>query len=739
MEDSTRNPPSVFRPRARIMKTLGEELISNDTVAIIELVKNSYDADAKNVLIKFDEDLAVGCGGVEVIDNGVGMDIGVIRNTWMEPATPTKKKDKSSPDGTRRVLGEKGVGRFAASRLANSLELISRKENDSNESYAFFDWTQFDDEEKFLDEIKIETSVRLPVEILTGETCAPEGFFVVDGSPPHGTILRMRGLRSPWDEMGFLALQRGLSRLVSPFSNVDGFKITIAAPKSFSKFSKTIEPPQAVKYPHYTVSGKVNGDGTFELFYTVMASGNPVRLAGRLVPVADGRWELLGDSNVADEGNFRAPECGPLDIELRIWDRDDLGNIVQMIKSSISNVRKDLDSFAGVNIYRDGFRVLPYGEPNNDWLRLDLRRVQNPTLRLSNNQIFGYVQITADGNPELKDQSNREGLRESQAYYDLREIMISILSRMETYRRQYKNKKEAGPVEKKNPDDRPGLFDPLNFDGIRSHLTEKHPSDSVALDMVEQVEKDFTRRLGEIKLVVARYHGLATLGQLIDGLLHQGRHPLAKIVGYAKLGFDSVTKELSKSADNLFAKTLLDRLDKILKQGQVLDGVFKRIEPFGGRRRGRPAQLYMEQIIRDAHDLLAEDFSKLKVDFTLSQSQTLVSVDPAELQEVFINLMQNSLYWLGLVSDESRVIAITVKRNSDNSVEIIMADSGPGVPWENRESIFEPYFSTKSDGVGLGLSIVGDIVSDYYGGSLELMDSNPLGGAAFRIILRRRV
>lgn len=731
MNDNQKSPPSIFHPRARIMKTLGEELISNDTVAIIELVKNAYDADAKDVLIKFDDNVEEGKGFIEVIDNGAGMDINTIRNAWMEPATPTKKKDKSSPNGSRRVLGEKGVGRFAASRLANSLELISKKSASPNEAYAFFDWTQFDDEEKFLDEIKIQTDVRAPKEIL------PNDFFDVNNQP-QGTILRMRGLRNTWDEMTFLALQRGLSRLVSPFAEVDGFKIRISAPSSHSKFSKNIEPPQSIKYPHYTVSGRVNADGSFKLVYTVVANGDPIPLTGRLVPTSDGRWELVGESALPDKENFRSPECGPLDIELRIWDRDDLGNIVQMVKSSISNVRKDLDSFAGVNIYRDGFRVLPYGEPNNDWLRLDLRRVQNPTLRLSNNQIFGYVQITADGNPELKDQSNREGLRESQAYYDLREIMITILSRMETYRRQYK--KKADPVGSKTEQtNKPSLFDPIDFDQIKSHLSDNHPSDKVAFEMVQKVEKDFASRLGELKLVVARYHGLATLGQLIDGLLHQGRHPLSKIVGYAKLGHDSVAREISKSIERPNLTSLLDRFEKILKQGQVLDGVFKRIEPFGGRRRGRPAQLYMEQIIKDSQELLSDDFTRLKIKFTISDTQTLVKVDPAELQEVFVNLMQNSLYWLSLVPDNSRIVAATVKRNADTSVEIILADSGPGVAWENRESIFEPYFSTKSDGVGLGLSIVGDIVSDYYGGSLELMESNSLGGAAFRITLRRRV
>lgn len=170
-----------------------------------------------------------------------------------------------------------------------------------------------------------------------------------------------------------------------------------------------------------------------------------------------------------------------------------------------------------------------------------------------------------------------------------------------------------------------------------------------------------------------------------------------------------------------------------------MDGVFKRIEPFGGRRRGKPAQLYLEKLIMNSYEVLEEDFQRLNVRFDAPLSQTLVSIDPSEFQEVMVNLVQNSLYWLRVVPPESRIIAISVKRNESGAVEVTVADSGPGVPWENRELIFEPYFTTKSDGIGLGLSIVGDIVTDYYGGSLELMDSNPLGGAAFRITLKRRV
>src|SRR5262245_50727795 len=115
-----------LRPRARLLRTLGEELISNEIVAVIELVKNAYDADATRVMIRFVAPLVPGKGRIEVIDNGHGMDLKTVQTVWMEPATPSKRDKPRSRTFGRRHLGEKGIGRFAASRLANELEVISR-------------------------------------------------------------------------------------------------------------------------------------------------------------------------------------------------------------------------------------------------------------------------------------------------------------------------------------------------------------------------------------------------------------------------------------------------------------------------------------------------------------------------------------------------------------------------------------------------------------------------------------
>jgi len=144
----------ALRPRARILRTLGDELISSETVAVIELAKNAYDADATRVLVRFHEPLEIGQGMIEVIDNGHGMSFETIQNAWMEPATLIKKRQTRSEQRGRRVLGEKGIGRFAASRLANVLEVVTHRIGTDSEVQVVFDWTQFDGEQKYLDQIE---------------------------------------------------------------------------------------------------------------------------------------------------------------------------------------------------------------------------------------------------------------------------------------------------------------------------------------------------------------------------------------------------------------------------------------------------------------------------------------------------------------------------------------------------------------------------------------------------------
>jgi signal transduction histidine kinase len=739
---SKKTPSSALRPRARLLRTLGEELISNEVVAVIELVKNAYDADAKQVLIRFVGPLEPGQGRIEVIDNGHGMALETVRTIWMEPATSSKRGIvRRTEKLRRRFLGEKGIGRFASSRLANELEVVSRRNGETKEVYALFDWRQFDDDEKYLDEVFILWEEREPREI-----CREGSIELLskDGKSPgrrvwQGTLLKMSGLKQKWETKQFEDLRRGLARLVSPKSSKDekdAFEVELSVPEEFEQFNSKVEPPAILKHPHYTVKGTVSGDGKYKLTYKTLAEGVESVKKGQFLRLKNlnGRFvfrSLENDATDSEGAETRLIECGPLEIELRIWDRDELGNVVQKTHSTIRDVRRDLDAVAGVNIFRDNFRVLPYGEPNDDWLRLDIRRVQNPTMRLSNNQIYGIVQITADDNPKLKDQSNREGLDENQAMQDLREMLTTVLSHLEAmrYSARPRNETKGKPVG--------GLFSGFDLKPLSDYIAKEHPNDKQAQELVEKVDAQFSEQLKEIQSVLARYQRLATLGQLIDHVLHEGRQPIASINNESELGLSDL--ERSQNLGSELMPKLTGRFNTIRGQGDILATAFRRMEPFGGRKRGRPSQLYLEDIIRDAFGVYEGDLAKLNVKTTLPRGQTLVRVDSAEMQEVIVNLLQNSLYWLEQVGESRREIVVTVERKGPEHLDILFSDSGPGVPVENRELIFDPYFSTKPEGVGLGLAIVGEIVSDYYGGSLELLERGPLKGANFLVTLRKRV
>jgi Histidine kinase-, DNA gyrase B-, and HSP90-like ATPase len=486
-ETKTKGGVVKLRPRASIIRVLGDELISDDTVALTELVKNSYDADATDVHISFSGPIARAEGSLKVSDNGVGMSLETVRNGWFEPATSIKKgQDKKVTPGGRRVLGEKGIGRFAAARLAHSMEMITRAEGSPFEIRVVLDWSRFDGD-GYLDEVECSWEEREPERI-----------------SEHGTIITLHGLKSRWDRERLGSLRYSLSRLVSPFEEAVDFSIHLGLPREFNDLAGEIAPSKLLKSPDYVIKGNVDEAGKYTLVYT-QRGAKPQELQG----------ELTQKGRAA---------CGPFDIELRVWDRDRPGiqRLAEIFHKKQTEIRHEMDSSAGVHIYRDKFRVLPYGEAGIDWLQLDHRRIQNPTLRVSNNQVVGCILITADGNPQLKDQSNREGIFAGPAFEELKSAVRNVLMLLEE--RRYKARPRDVARREKG-----GLFADLTLEPIRQAILRTYPLDKDTLALIDSEQKSLSARLETVQEILARYRRLATLGQLVDIILHDGRTPLNKI------------------------------------------------------------------------------------------------------------------------------------------------------------------------------------------------------------------
>jgi len=724
----------ALRPRARILRAFGDELISSELVAVTELVKNAYDADATGVLIRILSDhrghdaletsdaeiKAESNDGpmLEVIDNGHGMDIRTVRGTWFEPATASRRRSPRSEQLRRVVMGEKGLGRFAAARLGNELELVSRRAGMATEVYARFDWTQFDDPDLYLDEVQLTLGQRAPVDIVPGGTIERIPPSASEpAAQPHGTILRIKQLRDEWTVDDLMALRRHLSRMKARPTTINGHDdFSMWVQGSAEAEPSEIGPPDALWRPAYSIEGRVEGDGHYHLTARV-GEDEPKDLNGRFV---------------IDKSEHQ-PRCGPFEIDLRVWDRDavSMDELGRQLKATRAEAREELDHLSGVSVYRDGFRVLPYGEPHQDWLRLDLRRVQNPTKALSNNQIVGQVFITREGNPELRDQTNREGLTAGPALDDFRDLIVDVISELEVRRYEARH-----PHRTSKETRRGGLFSGFDLSDIRLTVVERHADDKELLAAVDAKESDLQDRVAAVLEVLARYRRLATLGQLVDGILHDGRLAISKIGGELHNALSGLNKlgEGSTGAVTL-ARTAMEQVQV---HNRTLSLLFKRIEPFGGRQHGRPVKVRLEDVIAEAFSLFQSELDDAGIVVTLPHGTTEVTADSSELQIVIVNLLTNSIYWVKQRSRSKRAIEVQVSRDP-HKVEILFCDSGPGVPDEFRDRIFDPYFSTRKNGVGLGLTIAGEIVTDYYAGELELIDGGPLGGATFRVTLRYRV
>lgn len=705
MTEAIKTGTFVFRPRARLIKTIGEELISDDKVAIIELVKNSYDAyctlqnAAPIVDIIFKGDVKTYDDGelyidkksasITVYDEGIGMDFDIIQHAWMEPATNFKKLQKNQ-NPNKKYTGEKGIGRFAAAKLAAKLELVT-KQKDKDEIVVRFDWSDFSNESDYLEDISIDWIVRPPQEIQS-----------------HGTILKLVDLNEDWDKAKIKDLRTALSRLLNPIVPTEDFLINLKLPESM-ELSGLIERPETLNNPNYSIKGRISDSGQPEnvVFYSR----------------AKGVYEALQlNNNGFGLKNYTA---GAFSFEFKIWNREnaELKTLANEMGSLVKNVKEDLDELCGISIYRDNIRVLPYGNKNNDWVRLDMRRVNNPTLRLSNNQIVGYISIGIESNPLLKDQSNREGIVESQAFEEIKEYVKLILNEVE--QRRYKERpREEGPKKSSS-----SLFEAFSLRSVVTAIQKENLTSREILRLINEKEAEIKDSWDKVLEIISRYRRLSTLGLLIDPILHDGRNYLNKIdlkstyiINEAKKGNGSLNKIAEKAYDIQFVRKDFAQL-------------FARLEPFGGRRRGRPKRIIVEDTLNNIFLLNQEELIKLNVEYSIPETQHNVTIDESELGQIFINLIQNAIYWLGTI-DGPRKISVEVVDEHDG-LAIFFSDNGPGINPEIADEIFNPYFSTKPDGVGLGLAIIGEIMADY-NGEFVLVESI-LGGASFKLKFKYRV
>jgi signal transduction histidine kinase len=668
----------TFRPRARLLKLIGEELISDDVVAVAELVKNAHDADALTVTVSF-RGVTTPDGEIEVRDDGTGMDLGTLLGRWMQPAASTKgRAGRDTTARGRRVLGEKGVGRFAADKLASRLELVSRCPGSTKEVRALVDWDAFADGERMLEDVQARWEVRRAAAILD-----------------HGTSLRMTGLRAPWTERMFRRLSIRLGRLLSPFQDRDRFSIRI----------------ESDEFPEY--SGELRSDILDRAPYRIEASFDGAQTVTVTTPrlrSVPQRWN--------GQGELR---CGPVRVRLYAYDLE--AEALARIGPRVE-VRAWLREWTGVSIYRDGFRVWPYGEPHDDWLRLDQRRVNNPVEHLSNNQVIGFIDISRDGNPDLLDQTNREGLVQNQAVEDLRRLVYFVVQILETERQSIRHpSRSSSPMA---PGSRSG--------GVPSVAAEiervaGRAAPSLARELRQlgsRLEEEQSRERATQERQIQGYEGLAALGQIATLLLPTLSQELAQVRGQVQ--------------------TARRALSAVNGHGAAIEQLAATVEAMAGRLESFPWTASGADR-RRAIDIIAElDTFRKALDPVLRSRDIRLEIEcperevmrtemrPEHFHCVLHILAGNSLDWIDRVDD--RRIRVVVGANEERC-EIVFSDTGPGIPVQMTWQVFEPGFSMKEGGRGMGLTLAQRIVEGH-GGSIHVILDGRRKGANFRVVLPRK-
>ena len=450
------NKTYKIRPYARLLTMLGEQLIKNEQIALAELIKNSYDADAdwvKVSFVDFGENMEIKPNSKIIIeDNGEGMTLKTIEKNWMNPATPNKLanegEEKKSHEKERIIQGEKGIGRYATLKLGRKTTIITRSKNSKDEFVLNFDLSSYDDnflkengqeKELFIDDIEISVSTRNPKIFEDRVVKVNNQLFKEDNN--KGTRIEISNLKGSWNKNKIKNVYREISKLESIFDKIfekeakykfeigfeiDGSRETFSQ-EELKKLETLLEYSSVLKI----TEGKYSERGGY---YSFKLNGNPKKIdlsSTQIRGIKLFKDRFFRSNDLFNEEHWRNPACGDFGFNFFIFDFSAKENS----KYYLQIIDKKLLKEHRIYLYRDGIRVAPYGDPDDDWLQIDVMRgTGRAGFFLSNDQVVGFIDISKKNNPKLRDKTNREGLIEEG---DSTRDFITLIQTLLFYIRQH--------------------------------------------------------------------------------------------------------------------------------------------------------------------------------------------------------------------------------------------------------------------------------------------------------------
>lgn len=707
-----------FRFSSRFSQLIGRNLISNPVVAVSELVKNSYDADADNISVEF-VGLKTENPELHIVDDGVGMSFEDVVTKWMVVGTDNKIHSPYTVKN-RRKLGEKGIGRFSVERLSHKVSIISKQKGNDFAITFTIDWDEYEKSGGEFSDHKHQI------------------FKIPDDPNRQGTSITLLGLRDVWTEDTLLELQKELE-ILRPISIKD---------YSYKEYHFPGDDVKIELISQEYLKAKVLIKDNFISFSQAHLFGE-IKADGSAVVKVKIKPNISMSKKEIDEEYLYAPgeidsSCGPITYESFVFWKD------KRLYRSLTVERKDMDdylsAFCGVKIYRDGFRILPFGDPDNDWLELNAKRTSSPEHRIGTQNVIGIVYITRDENPGLQDVLSRENMYDTIEFSALKSFVNLAFDKytdlqLSARKKAERKVKEAG----------------------KKALTSAKKSVSVFSQQVSELKKTIQTTVEEDSFST---QATINIGAEMQKVLETAEASFAEIknaYGYYKKQTDFRSREmqiyrniatlgisaamfgheaLNQTVDaKSIVNDILADYDAIIKtteglEEQIIDLqkdlilIDEKADFYRNylRKEKQDCSTYVN-IIDALNNLLKQHESALKainvipnVIYIGDKKDYKTWAYEGDIDSIFANLITNAYKALKKCSD-NKVFSFSLC--FDGALFIIdVINNGKPIEPEFRDKIFEPMFSTYSDGTGLGLTIVQDTLQTYQG-TIALEDEYP--------------
>jgi len=679
-------------------RLLGRELITDRITALVELVKNSYDANAKNIYIQFIHTDNKEKGKIIICDDGFGMNADDIESKWMTIGTNSKRKRKFTPEPfNRRVVGEKGVGRFAIDKLGSHCRILTKQEKDNNINILTIDWQKYSDSHDTNNFQEITNKLQ----------------YKKFTNNKSGVKIVINHLHDMWTNYDIDRVYKEMSKIVSPFKALyPPFNIFISATQYEKYKDNTLVKNEAIKY----ASEKLLLDYDLDTDMQQIVAFENNELKVKEVPIFD---------------------FGPVKFQLYYFDQYAKGNFSKSYKGAELQID-------GIKIYRDGILATPFAEHQGkqdnqrDILGIDKRRWSGFFDKVSSRDIIGILEIKKDLSPNIIDATNRQDFIDNQDYRDLKEFVITQIAELEKYLKYKKSKL----YEKVNQDleDAKNQLDNFSTD-LKDFKNKLNKQQNVNID--QEIKKlENTARKANIALKQglkqqenerketdrkeSMYMSLMSLQTYAMEITHIIKTSLSHIKQRAEFNLKYFNDFTQKDRIKKYNKSIMVEIDKLVT---AIDFMSKYT---------RSDSNWEEFNIKNAFDSVFNAYQPIlekdKIDIIMDiQHNLTINYNIILFEDIITNLLNNSIK--AVANTKKKKIKVTATAE-DDALTILFSDNGIGIPQSERNKIFEVYHTTTSEegGNGMGLYMIKTNIN-VAKGTIEAIDSELEHGATLKITL----